>query len=144
MNQIFVRPYRPADLEKLVSWGSVNKAWDSKILTYPSSFGLAAFNNTGTLGFLPVQRPLVMEAMGFHPLTTDSQKALVMKELTHALIFDAYLLGSGEIYFMGSDNGTNDFAERQGFKKLDMPMYRVRVGDLEVGGGNGSAVGSAG
>ena len=88
---------------------------------------------------MPVQRPLVMEAMGFHPLSTDPQKALVMKELTHALILDAYLLGSGEIYFMGSDNGTNDFAERQGFKKLDVPMYRVRVGDLEVGGGNGSA-----
>lgn len=139
MNQIFVRPFRQGEIEKLVSWGSVNPAWDSRIINYPSSFALAAFNNSGTLGFLPVQRPLVMEAMGFHPLTTDTQKALVMKELTHGLILQAYALGAGEIYFMGSDNGTNDFAERQGFKKIDMPMYRVRIADLERGGGNGSA-----
>ena len=98
MNQIFVRPFRQGELEKLVSWGSSNPAWDSKIIGYPSSFALAAFNNSGTLGFLPVQRPLVMEAMGFHPLTTDTQKALVMKELTHGLILQAYGYGAGEIF----------------------------------------------
>ena len=140
MNQIFVRPYRTADLEKLVAWGSANPAWDAKVLNYSSSFALAAFNNAGTLGFLPVQRPLVMEAIGFHPLATDPQKALVMKELTHALILQAYILGAGEIIFLGSNEGTNEFAQRQGFKRLDMSVYRVRVGDLEVGGtGNGSA-----
>ena len=140
MNQIFVRPFRQGDLEKLVAWGSANPAWDAKILNYGSSFALAAYNNSGTLGFLPVQRPLVMEAMGFHPLTTDPQKALVMKELTHALILQAYGYGAGEIYFMGSDSGTNDFAQRQGFTRLDVPMYRVRLTDLERGGGgNGSA-----
>ena len=123
----------------MVSWGSANPAWDAKILNYGSSFALAAYNNSGTLGFLPVQRPLVMEAMGFHPLATDPQKALVMKELTHGLILQAYGFGAGEIYFMGSDNGTNDFAERQGFRRVDIPMYRVRLADLETGGGNGSA-----
>lgn len=140
MNQIFVRPYRPTDLEKLVGWEKANPAWDSKVLSYQTSFVLAAFNSTGTLGFLPVQRAMVMEAMAFHPLTTDSQKALIMKELTHELIFQTANLGSGEIYFLSSNQGTGEFAERQGFKKLEEPMYRVRIADLERGGnGNGSA-----
>lgn len=139
MNQIFVRPFRESDLAKLISWSKANPSWDANILKYPSTFILVAFNNSGVLGFLPVQKAMVMEAMSFHPLTTDSQKALVMKELTHELIMQTYVQGSGEIYFLGSDSGTNDFAERQTFKRMEWPAYRMRVADLEVGGSNGSA-----
>lgn len=134
MNQIFVRPYRQSDFEKLISWGKANPAWDSSVLSYSGTSVLTAFNNSGVLGFLPVQKALMMEAMAFHPLTTDSQKALVMKELTHTLITLSYTQGSGEIYFVGSDANTNDFAERQGFKRMEWPAYRVRVKDLEAGG----------
>jgi len=140
MNQIFVRPFRSEDTEKLLTWSTRNPAWDKDILKYPSSRALVAFNSTGTVAFLPIQQPLMMEAMAFHPLVTDPQKALAMKELTHGLILYTYSLGAGEIYFLGSDETTNDFAQRQGFRKLEWPVYRVRVQDLEAGGGgNGSA-----
>jgi Tat protein secretion system quality control protein TatD with DNase activity len=75
-----------------------------------------------------------MESLGFHPLCTDSQKALAMKELTHNLITQAYLRGIGEIYFFGSDHTTNDFAERQGFRQVQYPVYLVRVQELETSG----------
>jgi hypothetical protein len=136
MNQTFVRPFREGDFEKLITWANRNPAWDKSILKYPTSFALVAFNKDGTLGFLPVQQAMVMEAMGFHPLATDPQKALVMKELTHALITRCYASGMGEIYFLGSDAATNEFAEHQGFTRMEWPVYRVRLGDLEAGGGN--------
>jgi hypothetical protein len=139
MNQVYVRPFRDGDFEKLITWVNRNPAWDKSILKYPTSFALVGFNNTGTLGFLPVQKAMIMEAMGFHPLCTDPQKALVMKELTQTLITQCYMQGLGEIYFLGSDEGTNKFAEHQGFKRMEWPIYRLRVQDLETGGGNGSA-----
>lgn len=141
MNQIFVRPYRAeSDFEKLITWGKANPAWDTQVLSYPTSFVLVAFNNTGTLGFLPVQRAMIMEAAAFHPLVTDPQKALILKELSHELIMQTFVQGSGEIYFLGTNQNTNDFAERQGFSRLHEPMYRVRLTDLQTGGkGNGSA-----
>lgn len=141
MNQIFVRPARETDARKFEDWVKTNPALDKRIFTYPATFTWAAFNETGVLAFLPVQQTFFMEAMAFHPLCTDPQKALAMKELTHNLVTQAYLKGIGEIYFLGTDHTTNDFAERQGFKRIQIPVYLVRVEQLESGGGgsNGSA-----
>lgn len=133
MNQMFVRLLREQELEKMLSWAVRNPAWDTNVLRYAGSFVMAAFNESGVIGFLPVQQPMMMEAVCFHPLATDQQKALAMKELTHALIYNAYVRGAGEIYFLGSDNGTNTFAAHQGFTKLEMPTYRVRLANLETG-----------
>jgi hypothetical protein len=60
-----------------------------------------------------------------------------MKEMTHSLITQAYAQNRGEIYFLGSDEGTNRFAEHQGFKRIEWPVYRVILADLERGGSNG-------
>ena len=71
----------------------------------------------------------------------DVQKALAMKELTHNIIAHAYEAGnSGEIMFLGTDLGTNIFAQHQGFRLVDAPLYRVRLRELEQNGGptNGS------
>lgn len=139
MRQIFVRATRQDELPKLMSWAKMNPAWDSRILNYSNSLVLAAFNDLGTVAYLPVQQPLMLEAACFHPLATDPQKALAMKELVHTLITESSLKGWGEIFFLGSDPRTNAFAERQGFKLVDLPTYRVRIRELETGGLNGSA-----
>jgi hypothetical protein len=140
MNPVFVRPAREEDLKKLLSWAEANPATDAKVFTYKNTYTLCAFTSSGVVAYLPVQQPLMMEAVAFHPLATDQYKALAMKELTHALVTSAYLGGSGEIYFLGTNEGTNEFAEKNGFKQVDVPVYRVRVSDLEAGGeGNGSA-----
>jgi hypothetical protein len=140
MNQIFVRPARETDFNKFEDWVKNNPALDKRIFTYPSTYTWAAFNDSGVIAFLPVQVTFTMEAMAFHPLSTDPQRALSMKELTHNLITQAYLRGIGEIYFLGTDPTTNDFAERQGFKRIQCPVYLCRVQQLEAGGGgNGQA-----
>lgn len=139
MNQIFVRPMRDdADLKKLLSWAVNNPAWDSNVLRFRNSFTLCAFNSTGTLAFMPVQQVPMMEAIAFHPLATDSQKASAMKEFTKVLVYYTAVSGNGEIFFLGSNECTNKFAEHQGFQRVDLPTYRMRLRDLEVGGGDGS------
>jgi hypothetical protein len=137
MKQIFVRTMRDQDLKTLALWAGGNPAWDGRIYSYAGTFTLCAFNGAEVIAFMPVQQPLVMEAIAFHPLCTDSQKALAMKEFTHSLITQAYAVNKGEIYFLGSDEATNKFAEHQGFKKIDWPVYRTVLAELEAGENNG-------
>ena len=110
MKQIFVRAAREADLKTLVLWSGDNPAWDPRVFQYQGTITLCAFNGADIIAFMPVQQPLIMEAIAFHPLATATQKALAMKELTHSLITQTSLLGKGEIYFLGSDPHTNAFA----------------------------------
>lgn len=139
MKQIFVRPARKEDLEKLLQWGNMNPAWDQRALDY--SFTWCAYSDGEVVAFQPVQRPVLLEAAAFHPASTDPQRALAMKELTHTIITHAYEGGAGEIMFLGSDGRTNIYAEHQGFRLVDLPLYRVRLRELEEKGGptNGSA-----
>lgn len=139
MRQIFVRGAREADYKTLVLWAGANPAWDPRVFQYQGTITLCAFSGADIVAFMPVQQPLLMEAIAFHPMATDTQRALAMKELTHSLITQASLSGKGEIYFLGSDEATNAFAEHQGFKLVDMPVYRCILQGLESGGSNGSA-----
>lgn len=140
MRQIFVRPARKEDFDRLIRWGNANPAWDERALEY--SFTWAAFSGTDVVAYMPVQRPELLEAIAFNPLATDIDKALAMKELTHTIICDAYQKGAGEIMFLGSEPITNVFAARQGFMRVDLPLYRARLRELEKSpiqedGGNG-------
>jgi hypothetical protein len=131
VKQIFVRTAEPRDADTFATWAAQNPALDARSLVYPSSFTLVAYDDSGPLSFLPVQQPFYMEAMSFRPEATEFEKALAMKELTHALITFCHQKGAGEIYFMGSNEHTNAFAERQGFTALPWKAYRVKLSELE-------------
>lgn len=131
MRQIFARQAVPRDAEKFAEWAGQNPNFDRRVLEYPTTFTLAAFDSDGTIAFLPVQQPFCMEAVAFRPGISDSQKALAMKELTHLLIATCHAKGAGEIIFLGTNEGTNAFAEHQGFHELPWRVYRVRVAELE-------------
>lgn len=120
----------------MVRWAAFNPAWDQRALAY--SFTWAAYSGPDVIAFQPVQRPVLLEAAVFHPSASDQQRALAMKEITHTIITHAYEgmpQGiAGEIMFLGSDHRTNIFAEHQGFRLVDLPLYRVRLRELEQGG----------
>jgi len=46
-------------------------------------------------------------------------------------VTQAHIQGRGEIYFIGSDEMTSAFAENHIFERVDAPVYRVRVRNLE-------------
>jgi hypothetical protein len=131
MKPIFVRPVREEDIKKMLLWGGLNHATDPSVLGYPTTLKYCAFSQGDIVAYMPVQQPLMLEAIAFHPLATDLQKSFAMKELTHTVITQSYLWGRGEIYFLGTDPTTDRFAAIHGFSKLDVPVYRVRLSDLE-------------
>jgi hypothetical protein len=137
MKHIFIRPMRDQDFSKLVLWSGGNSAADLRVLNYPTTIKLCAFTDEGPVAYIPIQQPLMMEAIAFHPLLGDLEKAAVMKEFAHSAITQAYVLGKGEVYFMGSHPGTDAFATHHGFKVV-APVYRTILSELEGMKSNGT------
>jgi hypothetical protein len=134
MKHIFVRPAKVADSEKCAKWAIQNldrNKLDAKVMEYPSTFTLAAYTEDGPVMFMPVQTPLMMESVCMDPEASDMNQAQALKELVQALVTQAHLKGIGEIYFVGSDERTSAFAENQLFEKVEAPVYRVRIRNLE-------------
>jgi hypothetical protein len=131
MKHIFVRPAEERDIPQFKEWSNQNPNFDARSAAYPSSIVLAAYDARGAIAFLPVQQPFYMEAMSFRPDATEFEKGLAMKELTHALITASHARGVGEVYFLGSNKETNNFAEKQGFEELPWRAYRIKLNKLE-------------
>jgi len=51
--------------------------------------------------------------------------------LTQQFVTQAHSRGAGEIYFLGTDEGTDQLATNQIFEKLPYSVYRLKVKDLE-------------
>jgi len=131
MKHIFARSAEDRDIPKFVEWSGQNPSFDIRVLEYATTSTLCAYDSDGVIAFMPMQQPLCMEAISFRPGINESQKALAMKELTHLLISTAHAKGAGEVIFLGSNERTNAYAVRQGFKELPWKLYRARLTDLE-------------
>lgn len=131
MKHVYVRAATEEDIPKFVEWSGQNPHFDPAVMGYPSTFTLLAYDASGPMVFLPTQQPFYMEAMTFRPGLTDFDKALAMKELTHALITYCHARGAGEIYFVGTNEGTNKYAQNQAFEEMPFKVYRIKLHELE-------------
>lgn len=139
MNTVFVRPAKAEDAEIFLKWAVANKGneFDPEVVTFPDSFTLCAFDAVrGPIAFMPVQQPmfsepLVLESLATNPDATEKEIAVAIKELVQACVTIGFMKGTGEIYFLGSNEATNRFAEKHKvFERLDWPVYRLRMSDL--------------
>lgn len=132
-NHVFVRPARPNDREQFVNWtlSTKDNLFDSGVVTYPSTYVRCAFNKSGPIAFIPIQRPLMMEALAINPDADKIDVAAALKELTQDTVTHAYQLGAGEVYFLCSEPTTEAFAERNGFERLPYSVFRMKLSDLE-------------
>jgi DNA-binding transcriptional regulator GbsR (MarR family) len=80
---------------------------------------------------MPMQCPLMMESLASRPGASKSEIAVALKELTQQIVTQAHQRGAGEIYFLGTDVDTDVMACNQIFERVDYPVYRVRLKDLE-------------
>ena len=130
---IFVRPIRPEDTKKFIDWSleTPNNGFDPAVPKYPSTITLCAYDKDGPLAFMPVQQPFMMDSVASRPGASKLQVAAAMKEFTQALVTQSYIKGVGEIYFLGTEDGTNEMAKNQLFEELPFKAYRVKVRDLE-------------
>ena len=134
MNSIFVRPARQNEEKMVVDWAKENSeknGFDQATLYFPTTCTLCAYDKEGPIAFLPVQAPFMMESFAPKPGISKLQAAAAFKELTQYLVSQAHLRGVGEIYFLGSDDETNEWASGRIFEKLPYHVYRVKIKDLE-------------
>ena len=128
-----MRPCRQTDTEKFIEWGrgTANNLFDPAVVKYPSTYTRCVFDMKGPLLYTAVQKPLMIEALAFRPESGNLDRAVAMKELTQDTVSQAYLQGSGEIYFLCRDEDTSAFAANQLFEEVKHKVYRVRLSDLE-------------
>jgi len=134
MRPIFVRPAQAEEAQQFIDWAKENPVneFDPEVAKFPSSVTWAAYDQDGPVAFQTIQRPLVLESLAPRPGLSKTQTASVLRELTQNAVTQCHLQGAGEIYFLGSDPATDEFAQNWIFEKVEFPVYRVRLKDLTI------------
>ena len=129
---IYVRPAEPQEAQLFFDWAAENThgEFDPEVAKFKSSRTWCAYDKDGPLVFQTIQQPLMLESLAPRPGATKEQVAMAMKELTQNAITQAHLGGSGEIYYLGSDEDTDAFSTNQIFEKLPFKVFRVKLKEL--------------
>jgi hypothetical protein len=131
VKHVFVRPSEPKDASAFVQWSLNNPFFDPAVMMYRKSTCHAAFNRDGVLAYMPIQRPLMIDSVAIRPGCSETEQAIALKELTQAAVTQAYIEGAGEIYFLGTNETTNEFAKKHAYEELPYRVYRIKLKDLE-------------
>lgn len=127
---IIVRPAQDGESEVMLEWLNLtlgHNCFDVDCLNHDSTFTLAAADTTGPLGFLPVQRPLMMESIALRPGLSESMQALVMTRMTEQVVAEAYRRHAAEVCFLSQNPATSRFAEDHLFGKVQYDFYRLNL-----------------
>lgn len=130
---IFVRPAKAEDTQKFIDWSleNPNNGFDPEVAKFPTTITFAAYDKTGVLAYQPVQQVFMLEALATRPGEDKRKIAACMKEFTQAIVTQAHLKGMGEVYFLGTDAGTDAMAANHTFEELPYKIYRMKLKDLE-------------
>ena len=130
--RIYVRPAQAHEGQLVFDWGKENPHgnFDPEVARFKSSITWCAYDADGPVVFQTVQRPLMLESLAPRPGATKQQVALAMKELTQNVITQAHVLDAGEVYYLGSDADTDEFATSHIFEELPYKVFRVKLADL--------------
>ena len=122
MDRVLVRRATPAEVQDQMLnylWTTPDgQLFDMDVLEHSQTFTLAAFNQSGVLGFLPVQRPMMLENLIFRPGLTAGETAQVIAKLGEHALEETHTQDAGEAYFLCREKTTLRFAERHGFRPL--------------------------
>jgi len=131
---VFVRPARKEEAGDFLNWSVANKdknGFDPNAPLHSTSFVLAAYDKTGVLAYQPVQNPFFLEGIAVRPGLDKRQVAECLKEFTQFCVSQGHIKGVGEIYFLGTDEGTDALAENHVFEKLPYTVYRLKLKNTE-------------
>jgi hypothetical protein len=131
------RPDCPEQLLEFARTTRDGELIDLDVFNHGSTFVLEAFGKNGTHGFSPIAQPLMIEHLIFRPRLSVAETGQAIVRLAEHAIEEAYRRDVGDVYFLGHDESTCNFAERYGFKelsKLDTPLRCYRMNLLETYG----------
>ncbi len=98
---------------------------DADVLAYPATTILVAEDGKDTV-FMPVQTAFLFETMGYKEGISDLALASAMKLFTQILVWEGRKAGHGELYFIGTNEETNQFALNNGFEEVKYRVFRLR------------------
>lgn len=132
-NHIFCRPARAEDNRTFLEWSLNNpeNGFDPEVAQYPSTITWCAYDKSGVLGYMPMQRPIFFDSLASRPGLDKSTVAAMLKEFTQEAVTQAHITGAGEILFFGTEAGTDHMANNQLFERVDYPVYRLKIADLD-------------
>jgi len=107
--------------------GTSQNLADARVLSYPATKILKTSDGEKNIVYMPVQQCQVWESLGLNPNASELEIASALKAIAHVLRFCALSDGQGEIYFLCSEERTQKFAAKNGFEKVEIPLYRMRV-----------------
>lgn len=133
MRHVFVRPVTPADAELFTKWSLETKdnLFDPDVVRYPTTVVRCAFNTTGPLVYAPLQQPVFIEALAINPSNSPMDTAAALKALTQDAVSQAFIKGSGEVYFVCKEESTIALAVNHGYKEMPYKIYRMKLNELE-------------
>ena len=128
MKQSKIRFAYQQEIPLLSQWLEANPSgdFDPEILGYPTLKIVVCYRDEPE-ACLPIQQAVVMETVGFSKNLSNLDKAAAIRDMVKATELVASSLGIREIYFLGGQDGIGELAMRQGFEKLDVPIYRLKV-----------------
>jgi hypothetical protein len=133
MDLMFVRPAKLGDETKFLDWSVENpdNGFDPEVAKSPSTFVLCAYDKTGAVAYQPVQQVFMMDSYAGRPGNTKLQTAVAMKELFQETVTQAHIKGVSEIYYLGTEVGTDAMTTKHVFEELPYKVFRVKVASLE-------------
>lgn len=132
-NHIFCRPARPDESKTFHEWSANNpeNGFDPEVARYPSTITWCVYDKSGVLGYMPMQRPIFFDSLAARPGLDKATIAMMLKELTQEAVTQAHITGAGEILFFGTEAGTDHMANNQLFERVEFPVYRLKIADLD-------------
>jgi hypothetical protein len=133
LSNTWVRPFNKKEIPLLERWlkSTPRNLVDWRVFSYPTIKILTAIKRKMITAFLPTQVALVLESLAIRPENSATDTADALGQLVRSATLLAHEKGIREIILGIGDPSTEAFAIRHGFSKLDFPVYRLRLDDLE-------------
>lgn len=102
--------------------------FDPEVLQYPTTKLIAAKSKSKTIMYMPFQMAAVLESLAINPNATKHEIAVALRTIITSLSLLLQTNGVGEMYFLGSNKDTNEFAMKQDiFTQSKFPLFRAKT-----------------
>lgn len=130
---MIVRYLKLLDVPMFLKWlwdGREQNDVDFRILDYPTFRVVAAEKDGKPQAFLPLQTCIVLESLALGPELEPKEKLDSVVEMVHNIGKEAFREGIRELYYISSDERTDESAVRQlGFERVVAYRKRLLVED---------------
>ena len=128
-SHVFVEKAQPEDRDELIKFmdSTPENLCDPKVFGYSSLTTLKAVKEGKPLVFLPIHTVFMLESLAICPNNGAVETATALAELVKIVRWEAVNAGHGELWFACKEASTQAFAEKHGFERVDVPMFKMRL-----------------